>query len=93
MKIDLNLHRHCIETETKRLYNQALSTYFHPDSDKDTLEKTINILERALKNLDFRKLRSRYPELSGGYAGAVAYDHDEREQYVVLLNQESVERF
>ncbi|MBW2250191.1 MAG: hypothetical protein JRF60_06080, partial [Deltaproteobacteria bacterium] len=54
MKIKLNLSRHCIETETKRLYNQSVLKYFKAD-DKDRIEKQIETLQNALQTLDFGK--------------------------------------
>ena len=93
MKIDLNLKKHCIETETKRLYDQSVLRYFNPGSDRTGLEKQIEILEHALKTLDFQRLRSTYPELSGDYDGEASYAVDERSQAAILINGKPVELF
>jgi len=88
MKIKLNLTRHCIETETKRLYNQSVLKYFKAD-DKDHIEKQIEILQNALQTLDFGKLRSTYPELAGH-----CNDHVEltinNNQIIILINGKNI---
>ena len=45
MIIELDLSKHCIETEIKRLYNRSVSQYFKPDTDKALLEKQIDVLK------------------------------------------------
>ena len=65
MEIQLNLKTHCLETEIKRLYEQAVRQYFKPHADKAALEETIDLLKKALECFDFRRLRSRYPALCG----------------------------
>ena len=67
MDIQLNLSRHCIETEVKRQYNKAVSAYFKAGAkEKQRLESIIEVMRRALENLDFSHLRTRYPPLAGG---------------------------
>jgi len=67
MDIQLNLTRHCIETEIKRQYNKAVSAYFKADrKEKHGLESIIEVMRRALEILDFSHLRTRYPPLAGG---------------------------
>ena len=66
MILDFNLQRHCIETAMKRRCNAAISTYFGPAADKDALESEIALLQKALRDFDFRQLRSRWPVLAGG---------------------------
>ena len=89
MKIKLNLTRHCIETETKRLYNQSVLKYFKTN-DKDQLEKQMKILQHALKTLDFKKLRSTYPELAGHCNEHVELSADEQNQITVLINGKKI---
>ncbi|MDY6792956.1 MAG: hypothetical protein SWH54_16955 [Thermodesulfobacteriota bacterium] len=89
MKIQLNLSRHCIETETKRLYNQAVLKYFKAD-DKDRREKQIEILQHALKTLDFGKLRSTHPELAGHCDDHVELSMDDHHQVVVHINGKQI---
>lgn len=66
MKIELDLRRHCIETELKRRTNLAISRYFKADSGKKNLEAEIALLEKTLRMFDFQRLRSQWPLLSGG---------------------------
>jgi hypothetical protein len=67
MDIPLNLSRHCIETEIKRQYNNAVSAYFKAGAkEKRHLESTIEVMRRALETLNFNHLRSQYPPLAGG---------------------------
>ena len=65
MKIRLDLSRHCIETEIKRLYNTSVSRYFKDQNSREALEIKIDVLHKALERLDFPFLRSRYPSLAG----------------------------
>lgn len=66
LKIQLDLSRHCIETEFKRLYNRSVANYFKSKHNKQELEIRIDVLKNALERVDFSFLRSHYPILSGG---------------------------
>jgi len=89
MKIKLNLTRHCIETETKRLYNQSVLKYFKAN-DKDQIEKQIEILQHALQTLDFGKLRSTYPELTGHCDDHVELTINDNNQIIILINGKNI---
>ncbi len=89
MKIKLNLSRHCIETETKRLYNQSVLKYFKAD-DKDHIEKQIEILQHALQTLDFGKLRSTYPKLAGRCDDHVELSINDNNQIIILINGKNI---
>ncbi len=89
MKIKLNLSRHCIETETKRLYNQSVLKYFKAD-DKDHIEKQIEILQHALQTLDFGTLRNNHPELTGRCDDHVELSADDHNQITVLINGKEI---
>ncbi len=89
MKIKLNLSRHCIETETKRLYNQSVLKYFKAD-DKDNIEKQIEILQHALQTLDFVKLRSTHPELAGHCDDHVELSVNDQNQIIVRINGKEI---
>jgi hypothetical protein len=65
-EIQLDLSRHCVETEIKKLYNLALGAYFRPGADKSSLEARIGLLTLALESFDFPTLRGHYPDLGGG---------------------------
>jgi hypothetical protein len=67
MDIRLDLSRHCIETEIKKQYNKAVAAYFKGGmEEKRRQEPTIEVMSRALENLNFSHLRTQYPPLAGG---------------------------
>jgi len=66
VKIRLDLSRHCIETEIRRLYNTSVSRYFRDPDSREALEIKIDVLQKALERLDFPFLRSHYASLAGG---------------------------
>lgn len=66
MKIPLNMSKHCIEIEAKRVYEDSLRQYFKaPDSKRSELEEKIEGLRNFLEYSDFKHLRSRHPVLAG----------------------------
>lgn len=70
MKILLNLSKHCIETEAKRLYEESIKQYFKaPDSERPELEEKIEGLRNFLEYTDFNHLRSSHPHLAGAEGG------------------------
>jgi len=75
-EIHLDLRRHCVETEIKKLYNLALGAYFKPGADKPGLEARIGLLTLALEGFDFPTLRGRYPDLCGGGSQPVVLFED-----------------
>ncbi|MGD2149641.1 MAG: hypothetical protein PVJ06_09120 [Desulfobacterales bacterium] len=86
MKLELNLRKHCIETELKRLYNRSLSEYFKPGRNRERLEKIINGLKTVLENSNFSNLRSTYPELSGKSEANIVLTTDRHHHVVILIN-------
>jgi len=89
MNIKLNLSQHCIETEIKLLYNQSVLKYFKT-SDKEKLEKQMKILQHALKTLDFKKLRSTYPELAGQCNDRVELSTNDNSQIIIQINGKNI---
>jgi hypothetical protein len=65
IKIELDLKRHCIETDIRKQYNRYLSRYFQSSEDRDNIEQKISLLKHALETLDFGQLRVKHPDLSG----------------------------
>ena len=63
MKLDLS--RHCIETEIRRLYNRSVSLYIRLKKEDPVLAADIELLKAALEGLDFPGLRSGHGELAG----------------------------
>ncbi len=67
MEIRLDLSRHCIETEIKKQYNQAIAAYFKAGAaEKRRLEAALEAIQRALETMNFSHLRTHYPPLAGG---------------------------
>ncbi len=69
MKLDLS--RHCIETEIRRLYNRSVSRYIKLKKEDPVLEVDIELLKAALEGLDFPGLRSGHGELAGKQGSSV----------------------
>lgn len=65
LEIQLDLTRHCIETDIRKQYNRLIFDYFKSPGDRDGIEKRISLLKHALETLDFRHLRNKHPELAG----------------------------
>jgi hypothetical protein len=65
-RLTLDLSRHCIQTATRRCYEQRMAQYFRSEASRDSLAQEIDLLQRALETLDFGALRSRWPALAGG---------------------------
>jgi hypothetical protein len=63
--LTLDVRRHCVETEIRRLLNRALSAVFKSGSDRQAHEGEIELLQQALRSLDFHHLRSTCPCLAG----------------------------
>jgi hypothetical protein len=86
MKIKLNLKKHCVETELKRLYNRSLSQYFKPGSNQKQIEKIIDVIKTVLENSNISNLRSKYPDLSGNSEADIVLTTDRQDQVVILIN-------
>jgi hypothetical protein len=84
VRIELDLGKHCIRTEIKRRYEEALGRYFRADeADRPRLEERIELLLRMLEGIDLARLRAAYPELAGGMQ-VKAYLAREEDGRVVL---------
>lgn len=88
--VRLDLSTHCIQTEIKKLYNQAVSAYFRRDSEKQDLENRIELLKNALESLDFQRLRSTYAELAGGREESVYLESGPDGQIHIKVNQKEI---
>ncbi len=86
MKIKLNLKKHCVETELKRLYNRNLSQYFKPGCNQKQIEKIIDVIKTVLEHSNISKLRSRYPDLSGNSEADIVLTTDRKDLVVILIN-------
>jgi len=90
MKVQLDLSKHCIETELKRLYNRSVSQYFKLKEEKDSLEELIEHLQQALTGLDFPLLRSRFPELAGDTDKDIFLLTENNDQIHVYVNGKKI---
>jgi hypothetical protein len=93
MKIKLNLKKHCVETELKRLYNQSLFQYFKPGSNQKQIEKIIEVIKSVLENSNISKLRSKYPELSGNSEADIVLTTDRQGHAVIIINGLEIDPF
>lgn len=65
--VELDLRRHCVRTEVRRCYEQALSDYFRAgEEQRPELEERIELLREMLEDADLAGLRASCPELAGG---------------------------
>jgi hypothetical protein len=75
LRINLDLSKHCIQTEIRRLHQRAVSDYFKAKArQRDALEPLIEAIRIALETLDFGYLRGAYPSLAGGTNAVVALE-------------------
>ena len=92
LHISLDLRKHCIETEIRRLHNQSIGAYFKADAnEKPALEPRIELLEKALKTFDFNHLRSTYPPLAGGGKAEVALVSESNDDLGLIVERQKVE--
>ncbi len=71
LPIRLNLKRHCVETEIRRVYNRTLSACLKNKDDSE-LEDRLEILQKALQELDFSYLRTANTDLAGGSSAEIS---------------------
>jgi hypothetical protein len=87
--IELDISRHCIETEVKKLHDRAVSAYFGNREDKATLELMIQFTRYALEVIDFSQLRTQHPPLAGNTNLPVRLIAD-NDALALLLNGEPI---
>ncbi|MBL0716775.1 MAG: hypothetical protein JJV89_01890 [Desulfosarcina sp.] len=85
MYIKLNLGKHCIETEIKKLHDQSIFQYFKSNENREKIEKRLDILEMALERLNCSKLRSTYTELAGHNSDDIRLSK-EKGELVIRIN-------
>jgi len=90
-QIELDVSRHCIASEVKRLHNRRISDYFKGRGDKASLEPEIALLARALEELDLPALRGRHPRLAGGEAVTVLLSGAEDMPLALTVEGESLD--
>jgi len=65
-RITLDLHRHCIQTALKRLFEYHMNHYFSDPNTREDLEPLLDVLGDILASWDFAALRSLGQGLEGG---------------------------
>lgn len=86
----MDLRKHCVETEIRRLYNRSISHYFKDGADRERLEAEIDLLEKALRILDFSRLRKDFADLSGGSEDRIELGRTETGGIVLTKNGERI---
>jgi hypothetical protein len=90
MNIRLDLSKHCIETELKKIYNQSISEYFKKKASDKRLGRKIEYLKTALTTLDFGRLRKEFPVLAGHHYDEVILSFDSKNNVTTLINGKSI---
>ena len=90
MIISLDLSKHCIETELKKIYNQSISEYFKKNSCHKNLDRQIENLKTVLTTLDFGRLRKEFPALAGHHDDEVILLFDSEDNAAILINGERI---
>ena len=84
--LKLDLARHCIEMEVRRLHERCIRDYFKQPEDRPRLEATIDLLLEALETFDFPALRACHPALAGQTEHRVALDRDTQGNLRILVD-------
>ena len=90
-RIELDLKKHCIATEVKRLHNRRITDYFKKRGVLSLLEDEIALLTRALEELDLPALRGVNPLLAGGVPVSVVLSCNGEGGLALTLNGELVD--
>jgi len=85
MYIQLDLSKHCIETEIKKLHDQSIFQYFKSNEIRENIEERLDILQMALEELNCGKLRSTYAELAGHNNDDIRLSK-EKDELVIRIN-------
>jgi len=86
IRIPLDLSRHCIQTETRRIYNRLVSECLQSAEIDADMEGKIDLLVHVLETFDFAQLRSAYPELAGGGAAEVALIREDSGRIAIQID-------
>jgi len=92
MHIKLDLSKHCIETEIKKLHDQSIFQYFKSNESREKLEEGLDILQMALEKLNCGKLRSTYAELAGHNNDDIRLSK-EKDELVIRINSARIAIF
>ena len=87
MEIILDLSKHCIETEIRRVYHQALSRLLKNRQDTTGAEDILTLTMEALETFNFGMLRSQYPALCGHTIAQVVLTRIKEKPHLYLDDQ------
>ena len=90
MNIQLDLSRHCIETEIRQVYNRSLAAYFESTEGHKVIEEKISLLKQALETLDFGALRGRHPQLAGHSPVRVILGRDKGSEIAIWIHEQKI---
>ena len=91
MKIQLDLTKHCIETELKRRHNRLVSRYFKLKRKDLDLENKIDCIGKALNSLNFQFLRSHFSDLAGNSDKDILLSVDEKGEIHILIEGNEID--
>ena len=84
--LELDLTRHCIETEVRKLHERCIRDYFIKPEDRPRLEAAVDLLLETLETFDFPALRACHPALAGRTEHRVALDRGPRGTLRILVD-------
>ncbi|MEA2060719.1 MAG: hypothetical protein U9P10_09495 [Thermodesulfobacteriota bacterium] len=90
IRLNLDLSRHCLETEIKSKYNKKISNCLKSENIGKSMEKEIEALKTALEIFDFSYFRTHYPCLAGGKTDKVCLADDECGMPLIEINGKQV---
>ncbi len=90
MRQRLDLSRHCIQTEIRRIYNKKLLFCLKKKHVDHVDEDEIEALRYALEFFDFPLLRARFPELTGGSSAEVFLVTTKERGLVIEINNQLI---
>jgi len=89
--IELDLYRHCIETEMKRLHNRLVDRLLQPGAVPAEAENKLQVLRDALDRLDFPRLRAAFPELAGNQRNDVKLLENQGDRLKLMINDKVID--
>lgn len=89
-RISLDLSNHCVQTETKRVYNRLLSDCLKSKEIDPGAEEKVEVLKHALENFDFSALRTQDKALAGGTEAEVALVQDDKGEVFITVDEKPI---
>jgi hypothetical protein len=86
IQIPLDLSRHCLYSEIRRLYNRMLSSCLKSAEQEALTGKKLELLKQALETWDFPTLRADHGALAGGRNNTVALVTDEDGRPAIMID-------